>query len=92
MLRNLPYRTLTAVLLGLPLMAGAGESAQLPSFGQADADGSGMISIEEAVAAGVPESEARREDIDGDGELSVADWKFVDLEPERGGGDDSDSE
>lgn len=90
--RNLPSRILAAALLGLPLALAASESTQPPSFEQADTDGSGMISIEEAVAAGVPEEEARREDIDGDGELSVADWKFVDLEPERGGDEGGDSQ
>ncbi len=92
MLRNLLSRTLVAAVLALPLSLAASEAAEPPSFEQADTDGSGMISIEEAVAAGVPEEEARREDIDGDGELSVADWKFVDLEPERGGEDSDDSQ
>lgn len=86
-MRRFAIGVLAAAWMGLPLAAGAAESTQTPSFEQADADGSGMVSVEEAVEVGVPEAEARREDIDGDGELSVADWKFVDLEPERGGGD-----
>ncbi len=83
--RNPLSRILAAALLGLPMALAASEPPQPPGFEQADADGDGMVSIEEAVAAGVAEAEARREDINGDGELSVADWKFVDLEPERGG-------
>lgn len=90
--RNPLSRILVAAVLGLPLSLAASEAAELPSFDQADTDGNGMVSIEEAVEAGVPEAEARREDIDGDGELSVADWKFVDLEPERGGEDSGDSQ
>ena len=37
-------------------------------------------------AAGVPKAEAEREDIDGDDQLTTADWKFVDMSPQNGQG------
>ena len=69
-----------AALIALPLTAMAAGSGDRPAFDQVDADGNGKISMEEASKAGVPQAEAKREDIDNDGKLTKADWKFVDLE------------
>lgn len=54
--------------------------SEVPAFEKADKDGSGAVTIEEARQAGVPESEAKAEDIDDDGKLSEADWGFIDME------------
>lgn len=75
---------LAAACVSVPLAVGAAESAETPEFSEADANDDGVVTIEEAVEAGVPEEEAKREDIDADDELSEADWKFVDMEPETG--------
>ncbi len=83
-MQRLATAALAAALMTLPLAAGAAESNGPPDFAEADANGDGVVTIEEAVDAGVPESEAKREDIDADGELSEADWKFVDLSPASG--------
>lgn len=93
-MRRLTINTLMTAFVAVPLMAGAAESSETPAFEDADANGDGAVSIEEAVDAGVPEEEARREDIDGDDELSEADWKFVDMSPETEGasGASGDSE
>lgn len=80
-MRRLTINTLMTAFVAVPLMAAAAESSETPAFEDADANGDGVVSIEEAVDAGVPEDEARREDIDGDDELSEADWKFVDMSP-----------
>ena len=74
-----------ALLVALPLVATAAEDAERPGFKQADANGDGKISVQEARDAGVPKAEAKREDIDNDGKLTRADWKFVDMEPKSGG-------
>lgn len=73
---------LAAACVTVPLAVGAAETPETPAFSEADANGDGVVTIEEAVDAGVPEDEARREDIDADGELSEADWKFVDMAPD----------
>lgn len=75
-----------AMLVTLPLLAVAQESDERPGFDEADADGDGAVSVEEATEIGVPESEAKREDIDNDGELTKADWQFVDMNPEQSSG------
>lgn len=69
-----------ALMVALPLVATAAEGEERPAFEEADANGDGTITVEEATNAGVPEAEAKREDIDNDGELTKADWKFVDME------------
>ncbi len=78
-------RLIGALTIALPLVATAAQ--ERPPFEQADANGDGTITVEEATDAGVPEAEAKREDIDNDGELTKADWKFVDME----GMEDKDS-
>ena len=89
MTRNNAIRLLGAALVTLPLLAVGAESGERPDFAEADANGDGAISLEEARKAGVPKSEAKREDIDNDGKLTKADWKFVDMNP--GGSGDSSS-
>ncbi len=81
--------SVTALLVALPLVATAAEDGNRPEFKQVDENGDGKISVEEATSAGVPESEAKREDIDNDGQLTQADWKFVDMNPEQSGSSDS---
>lgn len=88
MARHSMIRLLGAALVALPLAAVAQSGGERPSFGEVDQDGDGRISVEEAKQAGVPESEFEREDIDDDGKLTEADWKFVQMSPE-GGGDES---
>lgn len=75
---------LTAFLLSAPL--GLALAAEKPEFSEVDADGDGEVSVSEATEVGVPEQEAKREDIDNDDALTKADWKFVDMNPDSGGG------
>lgn len=89
MARNSMIRALGTALVALPLVAVTANAEERPSFDEVDQDGDGMISVEEAKQAGVPESEVKREDIDDDGKLSKADWKFVSMDPEREGDESS---
>ena len=82
-------RAAGALMLALPLVAAAADDAERPGFKKVDSNGDGRISVEEATAAGVPEAEAKREDIDNDGKLTKADWKFVDMKPKASGSSDS---
>lgn len=72
-------RTLMMLVLATPLAAVAASSDK-PDFKEADADGNGKVTVSEAAKAGVPKDEAKREDIDDDGKLTRADWKFVDMQ------------
>lgn len=74
---------LAAVLLSAPL--GLALAADKPEFSEVDGDGDGEVSVSEATEVGVPEEEAKREDIDNDDALTKADWKFVDMNPDSGG-------
>ena len=81
-----------AALISCPLIAGAAEGDDRPGFNKADSDGDGRITVDEATSAGVPEAEAKREDIDNDGKLTKADWKFVDMDgPDSEGGSSGES-
>lgn len=80
-------RCLTALVLAAPLAAIA--ASERPDFDEADANGNGKIEVSEATQAGVPKSEAEREDIDNDGALTKADWKFVDMNPDESSGSGS---
>ncbi|MDZ7748556.1 MAG: hypothetical protein U5K43_06690 [Halofilum sp. (in: g-proteobacteria)] len=64
-------------------------SDERPDYKEADANGDGQVSVSEATDVGVPKSEAKREDIDNDGKLTQADWKFVDMNGSSGGEGDS---
>jgi hypothetical protein len=91
MRRTTAWKLCGLVLIALPLAAGAAEGEERPAFSDADSNGDGTITIEEATSVGVPEKEAKREDIDNDGELTKADWKFVDMEGMKTEGDGGDS-
>lgn len=69
-------KILETVALIAPLSAVAA-SGDKPEFSEVDSDDDGVVTVEEAVEAGVPEQEAKRQDVDGDGELSEADWEFI---------------
>ncbi len=71
---------LTALALATPLAATAA-SGDKPEFSKADANGDGNVAISEATKHGIPKKEAKREDIDNDGQLSKTDWDFVDMNP-----------
>jgi len=75
---------IAAALVSVPMIAAAASSTDRPSFDKADANGDGAVSIEEAKAVGVPKAEAKREDIDNNGKLTKADWKFVDMDGKTG--------
>lgn len=75
--------TLAAALVAFPVTAAAA-SGDRPDFKKADANGDGKVAVSEATQAGVPKSEAKNEDIDGDGKLTKADWKFVDMKSDSG--------
>ena len=66
---------MVAIMAAGPLMA-----AYKPAFEDADVDGDGRVSIAEAKRAGIPESKAKGNDLNGDGKLTKADWRFIDLE------------
>lgn len=91
MLQYKTKRVLGLAVLLAPLAATAADGEQRPGFEQADANGDGAISMKEAQQAGVPQSEAKREDIDNDGKLTKADWKFVDMNPGQDSGSGSSS-
>lgn len=80
MMRKTATLLASAALAAVPAMAVGAE--ERPSFADVDANGDGKISVSEAVDAGVPKQEAKREDIDNDGKLTKADWKFVDMDAE----------
>lgn len=79
---------LMALAVAAPLTAVAA-SGDKPEFSEVDANGDGKISISEATEAGVPEEEAKREDIDNDKALSETDWDFVDMNPQQGDSESS---
>jgi len=61
-----------------------------PTFKSVDSDGDGKVSVEEAVKAGIPKSEAKKEDVNNDGTLTAKDWQYVEKDPKpapgQGGG------
>lgn len=79
---------LTVLTVAAPLTAAAA-SSEKPEFSEVDADGDGQVSISEATEAGVPEEEAKREDIDNNDQLSETDWDFIDMNPQQGDSDAS---
>ena len=76
-------RIAASLLVALPMVAAAGGEKsgdqERPAFSEADANGDGNVTISEAVEAGAPKGEAKQEDLDNDGQLSKADWKFVEF-------------
>lgn len=81
-MRSAPLgRVLIAVAAIAPMAAIA--AADRPSYKEVDRNGDGEVSVSEAIKVGIPEEEARREDIDSDGILTRADWQFVDMAPSR---------
>lgn len=79
-IKHTAARILTVMALAAPLSA-VGAQGDKPKFSQADANGDGKVSLSEAVQAGVPKEEARREDIDNNKKLSKTDWDFIDMNP-----------
>lgn len=72
-------RTMMATLALAASLSAVAASDDKPKFSEVDSDDDGVVTIEEAVEVGVPEKEAKRQDVDGDGELSEADWEFIRL-------------
>lgn len=79
-MRALIAAALAAVIAGLAPVASLARDK--PSFEQADANGDGRVSVSEAKEAGIPASKAKANDLNGDGKLTKADWRFIDLESE----------
>ncbi|MFP4129242.1 MAG: hypothetical protein ACLFSJ_00725 [Halorhodospira sp.] len=75
----------TAITSALFLLAvgSAHAEEEKPSFSDVAGDDDN-VKVEEAVEAGVPESVAKREDIDDDGKLSETDWSYVTMEEDSG--------
>ena len=78
--------TTTVAALAVLLLSGAAHAEGKPSFDDADADGDGKVSIKEAKEAGIPEGEAKKEDVDKDGALTERDWAYVETDPRSGQG------
>lgn len=55
---------------------GSDQSTSLPSFEEADKDGDGKLSMEEAKAVGLSEETFKEEDLDGDGQLTEYDYRY----------------
>ncbi len=55
---------------------GSEKTASLPSFEEADKDGDGKLSMEEAKSVGLSEETFEEEDLDGDGQLTEYDYKY----------------
>lgn len=83
MTRTSTAAVLAAALVSFPLIGSTAEGEKRPDFKDVDTDGDRRITLEEAISLGVPEAEAKREDIDNDGKLTRADWKFVDMDGPR---------
>ncbi len=77
-----PTLFLIAFLIGFSGMTWAeeGETTEgardLPSFEEADKDGDGQLSLEEAKAVGISQNTFEKEDLDGDGYLTEYDYKY----------------
>lgn len=75
---------LAAVLIGFGQVAWAGSQEgtdgkakdSLPSFKEADENGNGKLSLEEAKAVGISKKTFEEEDLDGDGSLTKYDYKY----------------
>lgn len=78
---------MTAAALAALLLSGTAHAEGKPSFDEADADGNGKVSIQEAKKAGIPEAEAKKEDVDSDGNLTERDWAYVKKDPKPSQGE-----
>lgn len=78
---------MTAAALAALLLSGTAHAEGKPGFDEADADGNGQVSIKEAKEAGIPEAEARKEDVDKDGTLTERDWNYVEKDPKPNQGE-----
>lgn len=74
------WRLATIIAAAFLTTSGAAWAADKPSFKEADADGNGKVSVQEAKKAGVPKDEAKSNDLDDDGKLTKNDWEFVDMQ------------
>lgn len=54
----------------------AKEKESLPTFKEADKNGDGRLSLEEAKALGISKETFDEEDLDGDGSLTKYDYKY----------------
>ena len=77
---------LALAMMVIPLALGTALAAEKPSFNDADRNGDDRVSVDEAKAAGIPPAKARANDLNGDGKLTRADWRFIDLDSETDGG------
>lgn len=72
----------TGAVLSVLFLAGVAQAEEKPAFSEVDENGDGKVSVEQAVEAGIPEAEAKKEDIDDDGTLTKKDWEYAELNPE----------
>lgn len=84
-------RLLTAFLLCATVapLASAAAMKTIPSFKQADKNGDNIVTIQEAVAAGIPRAIAKKNDLNGDGKLTSTDWILVRYDVENAKSDNS---
>ncbi len=79
-------RGLASALATTMLLASIATAADKPRFDQADGNGDGRVTIQEAEAAGIAPDKAKANDLNGDGELTRADWRFIDVDSKTDGG------
>ncbi|HKL77297.1 MAG TPA: hypothetical protein VJ985_02870 [Gammaproteobacteria bacterium] len=72
----------TGAVLSVLFFVGVAHAEEKPAFSEVDGNGDGKVSVEQAVKAGIPEAEAKKEDIDDDGMLTKKDWEYAELNPE----------
>lgn len=73
------WRCAAMLILSLFVFSMTSLAENRPRFRFADQNGNGKVSINEAIAAGVPIAEARAGDRDNDGQLTRDDWRFIDM-------------
>lgn len=72
------WRLTSAIMAALLVFSGSAWAGDdKPSFKEADVDGDGKISIEEAEQAGISKEMAKAADLDDDGKLTKGDWRFL---------------
>lgn len=80
----------SAVAISLAFAFGLATAAEKPSFDEVDEEGNGEVSVEKAVEAGVPEKEAKKEDLNNDGKLTKEDWGYIEMDPPEPQGQEGD--